>query len=139
MLCLKKETIRLTIPWHVHFEGGRSMLPGLKWAVALLATVAVVLTAGTWQSASADEDVVHMVKGVVKSVDKDSKTMVVKTADGTAHTIKWTDKTTMEGVKGAGEGIAEGSKVSVKYTEKAGEKTAVGVKDMGKATAKAVQ
>ncbi len=81
----------------------------------------------------------HIVKGVVKSIDKNSKTMVVKTADGTEHTIKWTDKTTMKGGKDVGEGIAEGSKVSVKYTEKAGEKTAVGVKDVGKATAKAVQ
>ena len=65
--------------------------------------------------------------------------MVVKTADGTEHTIKWTDKTGMEGAKGTGEGIAEGSKVTVKYTEKAGEKTAVGVKTAAKATAKAVQ
>jgi len=38
-----------------------------------------------------------------------------------------------------GDAFAEGSKVSVKYTEKAGEKTAVGVKDAGKATAQAVQ
>jgi hypothetical protein len=88
---------------------------------------------------SCQDDVFHIVKGVVKSIDKNSKTMVVKTADGTEHTIKWTDKTTMKGGKDVGEGIAEGSKVSVKYTEKAGEKTAVGVKDVGKATAKAVQ
>ena len=112
---------------------------GWKWRIAVLAAVAVVLTAGTWQSASADEDLVHMVKGTVKSVDKDSKTMVVKTADGKEHTIKWTDKTTMEGAKATGEGIAEGSKVSVKYTEKAGEKTAVGIKAAGKATDKAVE
>jgi hypothetical protein len=110
-----------------------------KLRVAVLAAVAVVLMAGAWQRASADEDVVHMVKGVVKSVDKDSKTMVVKTADGTEQTIKWTDKTTMEGGKDVGEGVAEGAKVSVKYTEKAGEKTAVGVKAAAKATAKAVQ
>lgn len=115
------------------------MLSRLKWQVAILAAVAVVLTAGAWQLASADEDLVHIVKGTVKSVDKDSKTMVVKTADGTEHTIKWTDKTTMEGAKASGEGIAEGSKVTVKYTEKAGEKTAVGVKTAAKATAKAVQ
>ncbi|HEX8895774.1 MAG TPA: hypothetical protein VF783_20790, partial [Terriglobales bacterium] len=100
----------------------------LKWRIAVLAVVAVVFTAVAWQNASADEDLVHIIKGTVKSVDKDSKTMVVKTADGTEHTIKWTDKTTMEGVKATGEGIAEGSKVSVKYTEKAGEKTAVGIK-----------
>lgn len=110
----------------------------LKSRVVLLAAVVAVLTLGAWQSMSAD-DLTHVVKGTVKSVDKDTKTMVVKTADGTEHTIKWTDKTTVDGGKEIGKGIAEGSKVSVKYTEKAGEKTAVGVKDAGKATAKAVE
>ena len=115
------------------------MLFHSKWRVAVLAAIVAVITAGAWQSMSADEDVVHMVKGVVKSVDKDSKTMVVKASDGTEHTIKWTDKTTMEGIKDTGEGIAAGTKVSVKYTEKAGEKTAVGIKAAGKATANAMQ
>ena len=36
------------------------------------------------------------------------------------------------------EGLKEGAKVSVKYTEKGGEKTAVAIKDASKATAKAV-
>ena len=115
------------------------MLSQLKWRIAVLAAVALVFTTVAWQTASADEDLVHIVKGTVKSVDKGSKTMVVTTADGTEHTIKWTDKTTMEGGKDVGEGVAEGSKVTVKYTEKAGEKTAVGVKTAAKATAKAVQ
>jgi hypothetical protein len=95
------------------------------------------------------EDVVHAVSGIVKSVDKGSKTMVVKTADGTEHTIKWTDKTTVKGVDASGkavtdasvdsyDGLKEGAKVSVKYTEKGGEKTAVAIKDASKATAKAV-
>jgi len=110
-----------------------------RYRVACLIAIATVLSIGLWQNAAAQEDVFHIVKGVVKSVDKDSKTMVVKTADGTEHTIKWTDKTTVAGGKELGKDIAEGSKVSVKYTEKSGEKTAVGVKDMGKATAKAVQ
>jgi hypothetical protein len=109
----------------------------LKWRVAVLAAIVAIVTAGAWKTMVA-EDVVHMVKGVVKSVDKDSKTMVVKAGDGTEHTIKYTDKTVVEGAKGAGHGIAEGASVSVKYTEKGGEKTAVGVKDLGKATAKAV-
>lgn len=114
----------------------------------LLAGLFVLAAAIAWQSAAA-EDVVHAVSGVVKSVDKTSKTMVVKTADGTEHTIKWTDKTTVKGVDATGKGIAagsldtydglkEGAKVSVKYTEKGGEKTAVAVKDASKATAKAV-
>ena len=107
--------------------------------VALLVAVVSVLAIGSGQQLSAQNDVFHMAKGVVKSIDKDSKTMVVKTTDGTEHTIKWTDKTTVDGGKELGKGIAEGSKVSVKYTEEGGEKTAVGVKDLGKATAKAVQ
>jgi Cu/Ag efflux protein CusF len=110
----------------------------LQLRVLLLAAVAGVLTIGAWHDMSAD-DVVHIVKGVVKSVDKDSKTMVVKAEDGTEHTIKWTDKTTMEGIKDTSKGIEEGTKVSVKYTEKGGEKTAVGVKAAGKATAKALE
>lgn len=104
----------------------------------IMAVIAVALAIGSCQNLFA-QDLVHVLKGVVKSVDKDSKTMVVKTADGTEHTIKWTDKTTMEGVKDTAKGVEEGSKVSVKYTDKGGEKTAVGVKAAGKATAKAVE
>ena len=114
----------------------------------LLSGFFVLAMAVAWQSASA-EDVVHAVSGVVKSIDKDSKTVVVKTADGTEHTIKYTDQTVVKGTKDTGKGVEKGSvdtymgakvgtNVTVKYTEKAGEKTAVGVKDAGKATAKAV-
>lgn len=113
----------------------------------LLGGVFVLAMAIAWQSASA-EDVVHAVSGVVKSIDKDSKTVVVKTADGTEHTIKYTDQTVVKGAKETGKGVEKGSvdtylgakvgtSVTVKYTEKAGEKTAVGIKDAGKATAKA--
>ena len=119
-----------------------------KWFSMFLAgVVAFVLTIGT-QGAFAD-DLVHAISGTVKSVDKGTKTMVVKTADGTEHTIKWTDSTVVKGSKDTGEaaatatvdtgkGIAEGSKVTVKYTETAGEKTATGIKVASKATAKAV-
>jgi hypothetical protein len=89
-----------------------------------------------WQPVAVGEDAVHLVSGFVKHVDHDAKTMVVKTADGTEHTIKWTGDTAWEGTKDSGKGIKEGSKVSVKYTEKGGEKTAVGVKDIGKDVAK---
>jgi Cu/Ag efflux protein CusF len=115
---------------------------------ALPAGLFVLVAIVAWQAAIA-EDVVHAVSGIVKSVDKGTKTMVVKTSDGTEHTIKWTDKTTMKGVDATGkavaatsvdtyDGLKEGTKVTVKYTEKGGEKTAVAVKDASKATAKAV-
>ncbi len=120
--------------------------------------IALAMTIGL-QSALA-QDVVHALSGVVKSVDKDSKTFVVKADDGTEHTIKWTEETTVKAAKDTGRGVAAGSedaakgtekasvdtylgakqgtRVTVKYTEKAGEKTATGIKDASKATAKAV-
>jgi hypothetical protein len=116
--------------------------------VALLTGLFFLAAGMAWQSAAAG-DLVHVVSGVVKSVDKDSKTVVVKAADGTEHTIKYTDKTTVDAAKDTGKGAEKasvdtyldakkGTKVTVKYTEKGGEKTAVGVKDASKATAKAV-
>jgi hypothetical protein len=119
-----------------------------KWFSMLLAgVVALVLTVGV-QAAFAD-DLTHAISGTVKSVDKGTKTFVVKTADGTEHTFKWTGETVVKGTKDTGKGIAvgsedtakgveEGAKVSVKYSEKAGEKTATGIKVASKATAKAV-
>ena len=119
-----------------------------RWFGVVLAGLFLLAAGIAWQSAVAD-DLVHIVSGVVKSVDKTTKTVVVKTADGTEHTIKYTDDTVVKGAKDTGKGVEkggadtylagkEGTKVTVKYTEKAGEKTAVGIKDASKATAKAV-
>jgi hypothetical protein len=124
------------------------MLVSSKRFSVLLAGLFVLVATVAWQAAVA-EDVVHAVSGIVKNVDKGAKTMVVKTGDGTEHTIKWTDKTTVKGVDASGkavtdasadsyDGLKKGAKVSVKYTEKGGEKTAVAIKDASKATAKAV-
>jgi hypothetical protein len=107
------------------------MLFRLRLCIGLLCGVVAVTMLATLQSASAD-DLTHMVSGVVKHVDKDTKTMVVKTKDGTEHTIKYTDKTAIEGAKDAGGDVKEGAHVSVKYTEEGGEKTAESVKDLGK-------
>jgi hypothetical protein len=124
------------------------MLAHSKRFSVVLAGLIVLVAGFAWQSAVAD-DLVHVVSGVVKSVDKTTKTVVVKAADGTEHTIKYTDKTTVDAAKDTGKGVEkasadtylagkEGTKITVKYTEKAGEKTAVGIKDASKATAKAV-
>lgn len=114
------------------------MLLKSKLQVAIAMAVAVVVIATVSRTVQA-KDLVHEIQGVVKSVDKDSKTMVVKTEDGTEHTIKWTDKTTVKGGKDVGDSISEGTKVSVKYSEEGGEKTAVAVKHAGKSTAKAME
>jgi hypothetical protein len=118
-----------------------------RFSVVLAGLMAFALAIGL-QSAFA-QDVAHIFSGVVKSVDKGTKTFVVKGADGTEQTIKWTDSTAVKGAKDTGKGVEKGSvdtylgakkgsQVTVEYTEKAGEKTATGVKDASKATAKAV-
>jgi Cu/Ag efflux protein CusF len=98
-------------------------------------TTLAVLT----NASAEDKDVVHIVSGVVRRVDKDSKKVIVKAGDGAEHTIKWTGETTWHGTKDGGEGIKEGSRLTVRYTEEAGEKTAVGVEDIGKDVKKAAQ
>ncbi len=105
--------------------------------VLALACLLMFAVAGISQFAAAQDDVAHAVTGIVKHIDKGTKTIVVKTADGTEQTIKYTGKTSWEGTKDAGKGIKEGSQVTVKYSEKGGEKTAdavkTGTKDVGKA------
>jgi VCBS repeat-containing protein len=124
-----------------------SIVRSKRFSMLLAGLMAFALAIGLQGSFA--EDVAHMVSGVVKSVDKGTKTFVVKSADGTEHTIKWTDGTVVKGTKDTGKGIEKGSvdtylgakkgsQVTVEYTEKAGEKTATGVKDASKATAKAV-
>ncbi len=105
----------------------------------LLACLFACVLVGLSQVAGAQDDVSHIVTGVVKHIDRDAKTMVVKAEDGTEHTIKYTDKTTWKGTKDAGKGLKEGSKVTVKYSEKGGEKTADAVKATGKDVGKAME
>jgi VCBS repeat-containing protein len=45
------------------------------------------------------QDLVNIILGTIKKVDSTTKTIVVKTADGTGHTIKVTDATTLKGTK----------------------------------------
>ena len=79
--------------------------------------IALAMTIG-FQSALA-QDVAHAVSGVVKHVDKGTKTFVVKADDGTEHTIKWTANTTVKAAKDTGKGVAAGSEDAAKGTEKA--------------------
>src|SRR5246127_2309989 len=46
----------------------------------------------------------NVVTGTIEKVDSAGKTIAVKTADGTVETVKFTDKTTVDGLKGAAKG-----------------------------------
>ena len=80
----------------------------------------------------ADEDVVTAVHGTITKLDSGTKTAVVKTKDGTEHTIHFVDKTTVHGAtataggtKDVFHGLTEGSEVVAHYTVKGTEKTGV--------------
>jgi len=97
--------------------------------IKLAVLLAIALSVGVAQLAIAEEDVVHAVSGAVTKIDSAAKTVAIKTADGTEHVFKVSEKATSSGIK-------EGSHVVVHYTEKGGEKTAVAFKDLGKGTVK---
>src|SRR5271170_6032682 len=87
----------------------------------------------------AADDVSSAVVATVKTVDKGTKTVVVKTADGTEHTFHFVGKTvahgaeaTAKGSKDAFEGMKEGDEVVVHYTVKGTVKTAKEVDHLGK-------
>lgn len=113
-----------------------------KFLVAASLSTGLVLSLPSY----AVQDVAHAVTGIVKHVDHESKVLVVKAADGTEHTIHYTDKTAVKAGKGIKKGSAdtwleakEGSEVTVHYSEKAGEKTADAVKDAAEKTGKSLK
>jgi len=70
----------------------------------------------------------------------------VNADDGTEHTIKYTDRTSVrvgKEVKHSGAdiwlGTKEGAKVTVRYTSKAGRETAIGIKDAAEKTVDALK
>ncbi|MGP0076139.1 MAG: hypothetical protein ACLPWF_29820 [Bryobacteraceae bacterium] len=102
--------------------------------------LALGLVCGLFAGAAfAADDVASAVVATVKTVDKGTKTVVVKTADGTEHTFHFIGRTvahgaeaTAKGSKDAFEGMKEGDEVVVHYTVKGTEKTAQEVDHIGK-------
>ena len=90
-------------------------------------------------SAFAADDVAGAVVATVKTVDKGTKTVVVKTGEGTEQTFHFVGRTvahgavaTAKGSKAAFESMKEGDEVIVHYTVKGSEKTAEEVDHVGK-------
>lgn len=67
------------------------------------------------------------VHGTITKLDRGGKTVVVKTADGTEHTLRFVGKTTVrgadataEGTKDSFHGLKEGTEVVAHYTKRGG-------------------
>jgi hypothetical protein len=84
------------------------------------------------------QGVTHVVSGTIEKVDAGAKTVAVKTADGTVETVKFTEKTTVHGLKDGAKGAdlvgKEGGHVIVHATGEGGEKTAHSVEWVGDKT-----
>jgi hypothetical protein len=88
---------------------------------------------------SGTEDVVTAVHGTITKLDAATKTVVVKTADGTEHSVRFLDKTSVHGADAVGEGakesfhgLKEGTEVVAHYSERGGSTTALEIDRVGK-------
>ena len=92
-----------------------------------LGRLAICLLLGTVLCTA--QDVASIIRGTIKKVDHATKTIVVKSADGTEHTVKVTDSATVKGTKEGFDGLKEGTVVVARTTGKGADETAV---DVGK-------
>ena len=85
----------------------------------------------------------NVVTGTIEKVDSGAKTIAVKTADGTVETMKFSEKTTVHGLKDAAKGAdlagKEGGHVIVHTVGEGADKTAHSVEWVGDKTVHATE
>jgi len=87
-----------------------------------LGQLAVCMLLGA--SLCAAQDLGSIIHGTIKKVDHATKTIVVKTADGTEHTIKVAGDDTVKGTKDGFNGLKEGTEVVARTTGKGADESA---------------
>lgn len=125
------KTVKFTSKTSVRgFKGAAkgSDLAGKEGGHVIVYTSAKTAHSVTWLG----NETVHATKGTVEDVGKGSKTVAVKTADGTKETFEVADHATVDTAKGVARyserGAKKGEHVTVYYTEEAGKKIAHGFK-----------
>jgi len=100
--------------------------------------VVLSLAAIFYIAAPASAQATNVVAGTIEKVDSGAKTIAVKTADGTVQTVKFTEKTTVNGLKDGAKGAdlagKEGGHVIVHTVGEGSEKTANSVEWVGDKT-----
>ena len=97
-----------------------------------------------WSSlAFAAEDVVSAVRGTIQKIDASTRSVVVRAADGTEHTVHVGAGAAVHGTKiaaqGTFRGLKEGTDVVVHYTRKGTRETALEVDTVGKGGLKTLE
>jgi hypothetical protein len=112
----------------------------MSWNVFRTGSQVALALAAIFCSAAArgDQASTNVVTGTIEKVDSGAKTIAVKTADGTVETVKFTEKTTVHGLKDTAKGAdlagKEGGHVIVHTTGEGAEKTAHSVEWFGDKT-----
>jgi hypothetical protein len=100
---------------------------GFHIVVAVMAVCIAAVSVGAQGSG--------VITGTVEKVDSGARTIAVKTADGTVETVKFTEKTSVHGLKDAAKGTdlagKEGGHVIVHTVGEGSEKTAHSVEWVG--------
>jgi hypothetical protein len=98
----------------------------------------VLVVLGCAAVAQGAQNSTNVITGTLDKVDSGAKTIGVKTADGTVETMKFSEKTTVHGLKDAGKGAdlagKEGGHVIVHTAGEGGDKTAHSVEWVGDKT-----
>jgi hypothetical protein len=109
----------------------------LKLTLKHLYVVALVIVLGL--PALAVERRHGYLAGKIVKLDAAAKTLVIKLADGTEHTLHFSERSVVHGVKDAGvgakdtfHGLKEGSEVAVHYTAEGTNETAEEIDHIGK-------
>ena len=110
----------------------------------VITSVVVVLTATI--AAYGVQDVVSAVHGTIDKIDSGTKTVVVKTAEGTRRSLRLLDRTAVHGAdlsadvsKDSWHGLSKGSEVVAHYTKRGAEDTAVEIDKVGQGGLKATR
>jgi hypothetical protein len=106
--------------------------------------VALALAAiGSVAASQSDQASTNVITGTIEKVDSGAKTIAVKTADGTVETVKFTERTSVHGLKDAAKGgdLAgkEGSHVIIHTVGEGSDKTAHSVEWVGDKTVHATE
>jgi hypothetical protein len=123
---------------------GTSALLGLSFYL-WIAVFNMMIVAQFWAfandiySAFPIQEIPSVLEGTVKKIDGATKTVVVTTAEGVDHAMRFSEHTvvhspgvTFKGTKAVTQSFREGSEVAVHYTAKGADETAVEIDNIGK-------
>jgi len=117
-------------------EGFRRLSMIARKRVAILS--GAILALSLVAIAHGQQDAVTAVHATIQTVDSTTKTIVVKTDDGVAHTVHFLDSTAVHGgdatdvaAKDSWHGLKEGGEVVVHYTKSGTDDTAVEIDKVG--------